>query len=264
MKSTVQSAFFVIFNKELKQFFQTPLFYFLAALATLILSVTFVTGLSHFAQIQSNAVFQMQSDPQRLNIHYEIFLNHLSVLNMLTMFFIPALAMRLLSEERKNRTFDLLMTAPIRSVDIVLGKFAALMVVVFAFAVTALVFIALSRRIFEFEWTTTLIAWLGMIFVGAIYASISLFASSLTQSSLVAFTLGIVFNISIWIFGGLSDVVDTPWLKPIVEQISLNFHLQSVIEGVIKTNGFVFFFSLICLFLFLSERIIESSRWRAS
>jgi len=262
--SVVRSAIHTIYAKEVQQFFRTPLFYFLAALAALLMSITFILSLSHFSQVQTNAVFQMQSDPQLLNIHYAVFLQHLSILNLLMMFFVPALAMRLISEERKNRTFDLLMTSPIRSIDIILGKFFALMTVVAAFAAVAFVYILFSRKLFEFTWSTTMIAWVGMILVSAIYAAISLFASSLTESPLISFALGIVFNISIWIFGGLSDVIDSPMLKPIVEQISLNFHLQSLVEGVIKTNGMVYFISIIALFLFLSERVIESSRWRAS
>lgn len=262
--SYTQSSLNVIYTKEVRQFFKTPLFYFLAALSTLLMSVTFILGLSHFAQVQNNAVFQMQSDPQLLNIHYAVFLQHLSILNLLMMFFVPALAMRLISEEKKNRTFDLLMTSPIKSVDIVLGKFFALMTVVIAFASVAFLYILISRRLFEFTWSTTLVAWVGMIFVSAIYAAISLFASSLTQSSLVAFTLGIVFNISIWIFGGLGEVVDSTWAKPVIDQISLNYHLQSLVEGVIKSNGIVYFLSIISLFLFLCERIIESTRWSAS
>jgi ABC-2 type transport system permease protein len=80
---------------------------------------------------------------------------------------------------------------------------------------------------------------------------------------MISFSLGIVFNISLWVLGGLSDLFDGPVTKPLFDQISLNQHLQAMIEGVLKTNGLIFFASLIFLFCFLTERLIESARWRA-
>ena len=179
------------------------------------------------------------------------------------MFFIPALAMRLLSEEKKSRTFDLLLTSPLTSMDIVLGKFFALFSVSFAITLIAAIYFILSRRMFEFSWAPTLIATLGILFVAAVYSAVSLFASSLTENTMISLALGIVFNISLWIIGGLADLFDGPIAKPIFDQLSMNNHLQSMIEGVIKTNGLVFFVSLIFLFCFLTERVVESSRWRA-
>ena len=75
--------------------------------------------------------------------------------------------------------------------------------------------------------------------------------------------LGVVFNIAIWIFGGISDNFDHPVTKAILEQVSLNNHLQSMMEGAVRTDGLIYFFSIIFLFCFLTERVIESSRWRA-
>jgi ABC-2 type transport system permease protein len=259
----MSSAALIILRRELKVFFLSPLFYLIAFLSTILMSVTFAMGLNNFAQMQTNSIFQMQAEPQFLNIHYSVFLQHLSILNLLFIFFIPALSMRLLAEEKKNKTFDLLMTSPIESQDIVVGKFLSLMAVVIALSFIALMYIVISRNFFEFTYTTTLVAFAGMILVAAVYSSVCLFASSLTDNSLVAFILGIVFNISIWIFGGMGDIFDSPLAKSIFDQVSLNNHLQSMIEGAVKTNALVFFFSIIFLFSFLTERMIESNRWRS-
>lgn len=253
----------VVFKKEFFGFFKSPLFYLVAFLSTILLSITFSMGLQNFATSLTNSMFQFAVPPQQLNIHYAVFLQHLSFLNLMFMFFIPALAMRLLSEEKKSRTFDLLLTSPLTSMDIVLGKFMALFSVAFAITGIAAVYFILSRRMFEFTWAPTLIATLGILFVAAVYSAVSLFASSLTENTMISLALGIVFNISLWIIGGLADLFDGPIAKPIFDQISMNNHLQSMIEGVIKTNGLVFFISLIFLFCFLTERVVESSRWRA-
>jgi len=157
----------------------------------------------------------------------------------------------------------LLLTSPIQSFQIVAGKFMALFSVVFSITFLACIYFIISRRMFEFLWAPTLIAAFGILLVGAVYSAISLFASSLTENTMISFSLGIVFNISLWVLGGLSDIFEGPIAKPIFEQISLNQHLQIMIEGVLKTNGLIFFASLIFLFCFLTERIIESARWRA-
>lgn len=253
----------IIFRKEFFGFFKSPLFYLLAFLSTILLSITFSMGLQNFAMTQSNSMFQMGISSQQMNIHYSVFLQHLSFLNLMFMFFVPALAMRLLAEEKKNRTFDLLLTSPIESYQIVAGKFLSLFSVVFTLTAIACIYFVISRRMFDFTWAPTLIAALGILLVGAVYSALSLFASSLTENTMISFSLGIVFNIALWVLGGLSDLFDGPITKPLFDQISLNQHLQAMIEGVLKTNGLIFFASLIFLFCFITERLIESARWRA-
>jgi ABC-2 type transport system permease protein len=100
--------------------------------------------------------------------------------------------------------------------------------------------------------------------VGAVYAAMSLFASSLTDNTMVAFIIGIVLNLGLWIFGGLAEFTDNVVYKKILEQVSVNQHLQLMIDGVFKTSTVVFFISVIFFFCFLAERVVESSRWRST
>jgi len=257
------NASFVIFKKELAGFFKSPLFYFLSFMMTILLSVLFSISLDKFAQTSSNAMLQFGMQPQLLNIHYSVFVPHLSIINLIFIFLVPALTMKLISEEKKVRTFDLLLTSPINSVSIVLGKYLASLVVIFGLILVSFIYPVVSRRVFEFSWAPTLVATLGVFLVAAVYSSMSLLASSLTENALIAFVLSIVFNLSVWFVGALNESFDEPLLKGLLEHISLNNHLAGLIEGTIRTNGLVFFFSLIFLFCFLTERVIESSRWRA-
>jgi ABC-2 type transport system permease protein len=195
---------YTVFKKEFLGFYKSPLFYLIAFLSTILLSVTFSMGLQNFAMSTSNSMYQMGVSSQQMNIHYAVFLQHLSFLNLMFMFFVPALAMRLIAEEKKNRTFDLLLTSPIESYQIVVGKFLALFSVVFSITLVACIYFIISRRMFEFSWGPTLVAAFGILLVGSVYSAVSLFASSLTENTMISFSLGIVFNISLWIVGGLS------------------------------------------------------------
>ncbi len=254
---------YVIFKKELAGFFQSPLFYFLSFTMTFLLSILFSLSLDRFTQNATNAMLQFGASEQMLNIHYAVFLPHLSIINLVLIFLIPALTMRLISEEKKMHTFDLLLTSPVSSSAIVCGKYFATLVTIFGLIAVAFVYPLVSRRVFEFSWAPTLVAALGIFLVGAVYTAMNLFASSLTENALVAFVMSIVLNLSVWFIGALNESFDNPALRKVLEHISLNTHLAGLIEGTIRTNGVVFFLSIIFLFCFLTERVIESSRWRA-
>lgn len=257
------NATLVIFKKELSGFFKSPLFYFLSFMMTILLSILFSISLDKFAQTSANAMMQFGMQPQLLNIHYSVFLPHLSIINLILIFLIPALTMKLISEEKKVRTFDLLLTSPVNSVSIVMGKYFAALVTILGLIAVSFIYPMVSRRVFEFNWAPTLVAALGIFLVAAVYTAMNLFASSLTDNGLIAFVLSIVFNLSIWFVGALNESFDGAGLKAFLEHISLNNHLAGMIEGTIRTDGLVFFVSLIFLFCFLTERVIESSRWRA-
>lgn len=253
-----------LFKKEFKSLFFSPLFYLIAFLTASLLGVTFSISILNFANQISNAMMAMSlGSTQQQNIHYVVFLPHLSLLNLILMFMVPALAMRLISEEKKNRTFDLLLTSPISSVQIVVGKYLSLLAVVLGLSLLAFSYIVVAHRMFDFTWAPVLLALTGIFLVGAVYSALSMFASSLTENTMIAFFVGIVFNISVWITGGFSELADSTTMKGIFDQISLNQHLQSMVEGVLRLNGVVFFVSVIFLFCFLTERVIESARWRS-
>src|SRR5438445_13684310 len=124
------SATMTIFKKELKGFYLSPSFYIIAFLVSVVLSWSYPIQLNLFSQLLQNYVFQQNlPNQQQLNIHYGLFLRHLSYLNLMLIFVVPALTMRLLAEEKKLRTFDLLLTSPVTSTNIILGKYFAALAV---------------------------------------------------------------------------------------------------------------------------------------
>lgn len=257
MKST-----FIIYKKELAGFFASPLFYFISFLVTSLLSIMFSLSLNKFSYLAANPMMQMGASGQQQNIHYAVFLPHLSLVNLMLIFLVPALSMRLLSEEKKMRTFDLLLTCPVTSSQIILGKFLALMTTVTAIIGISLIYPLITRRIAEFSFAPTLIAAFGIFLVAAVYAAMNLFASSLTENGLIAFIISVAFNLAVWFLGALSESFDSGLIKQIFEHISLNTHLAALIEGTLRTSGLIFFASLVFLFCFLAERVVESARWR--
>lgn len=253
----------VILKKELKGFFCSPSFYVIAFLVSLVLSWSYPIQLNLFSQLLQNYVFQQNLPNQnQLNIHYGLFLRHLSYLNLMLIFVVPALTMRLLAEEKKLRTFDLLLTSPVTSKDIVLGKYLAALAAVGGIVLLALSYPVATATMTKLNWGPLLIAFLGIFLVGGAYAAMNLFCSSLTENALVAYVTSVVFNVSIWFVGIGVEMTDSQTIRQIIEHVSINTHLSSMVEGTIRTSAVIFLVSVVALFCFLAERVVESSRWR--
>ncbi|MEK6773643.1 MAG: ABC transporter permease [Bdellovibrionota bacterium] len=251
-----------ICQKELKGFLGSPNFYLIAFLFTLIFSLTYSLSLSQFIRNMSAMVAAPGVPSQQMNIHYGVFLRLLSYLNLMLIFVVPALTMKLFAEEKKLRTFDLLLTSPVTSLHIVFGKFFAALGVVFVLVFLAFLYPLATATFATVQWGPLIVAYLGIFLVGAVYAAMNLFCSSLTESILIAYVASVLLNISIWLVGMGVEAVDGQTARQIFEHISLNTHLAGLVEGTIRSSAIIFLFSICALFVFLCERVVESNRWR--
>lgn len=256
------NAIKTIAMKEIKGFFCSPTYWIICFLVSVMLSWVFPIQLNLFAQLLTNYVLQQGVPTNQLNIHYGVFLRELSYLNLMLIFIVPALTMKLFAEEKKLRTFDLLLTSPVTSFQIVAGKFLAVAAAIGGIIFLAFLYPAVTSLLAEIQWVPLVIAFLGLFLVGLVYGAMNLFASSLTENTIAAYIISVIFNLSIWFIGIGSEVVDGEKARGFFEHISLSSHLSTLVEGTIRTNGLVFFASVLILFCFLAERVVESSRWR--
>lgn len=256
------SGVITIFKKELKGFYFNPTFWVICFLVSVIFSWVYPIQLNLFAQLLMNFVMQQGIPQNQLNIHYGVFLRQLSYLNLLLIFVTPALTMKLFAEEKKLRTFDLLLTSPVTSLQIVLGKFFAALGAIGGIVLLGFLYPLATSTMATVNWGPLVIAFLGIFLVGTVYAAMDLFASSLTENSIAAYVTSVMFNVSIWFIGIGAEVVDGERARKVFEHVSLSSHLSSLVEGTVRTNGLIFFLSIIVLFCFLAERVVESSRWR--
>lgn len=255
-------GFFTIFKKDLRGFYTSPVFYVVALLVAIVMSWVFPIQLNIFNQMTKNAMFQQGMPQQQMNIHYGLFIRHLSYLNLMLIFVVPALTMRLLSEEKKMRTFDLLLTSPVTSIQIVLGKYLAALGAIGGIVLMAFLYCAFTGFFAKFSWPLLIVAFVGIFLVGAVYVAMDLFCSSLTESGIASFVMAVILNIGIWFVGIGAEVVDSQTARQVFEHISLNGHLSAFVEGTLRTSALIFLASVIGLFMFLSERVIEAHRWR--
>jgi len=253
-------AVLTLAKKDLKNLLMSPLFYIIAGLCSLLWSYSFMRNLLMFAERSRS--FMQPGMEAGMNLQREVFLMHISQINLLFVFVVPALTMRLLAEEKRMRTYDLLLTSPISATQIALGKFLAGWGAVGALTLISFLYPLATRAVAEYPFGPLLTAYLGVFLVSGAYVAVGLFASSLTESIMLSVVMGLMFNILLWFISQGAGDGSTTWVSSVLEYMSIGQHFLGFIMGAVKLNSTVFFLSLIGLFVFLTQRVVESSRWR--
>lgn len=175
----------------------------------------------------------------------------------------PAITMRLISEERKTGTIEQLLTLPVHNCEVVLGKFlAALGIVCVGLLFTvpyALSLSVLTPPDAHLDYGPILAGYLGLILLSSVFLALGLFASSLTKNQIVAFIIGLAFCF-FFFFVDKFAVLMPPRVGAILEYISVDYHFGNIARGVIDSRDLVFYFSLIAIFLVLTERSLRSDK----
>lgn len=254
----------VIAWRDFRAAFDTPLAYVLNAAFCGISGLLFLTLLHDFSSLSDWARSQAAEDPSLLE-HYslDVFVVRqlLRFLSLLLLVLVPLLTMKLLAEEERQGTLELLLTAPVSPATLVLGKFlAGFLLALVPLLLTAwypLVLLVVGRP----DSAALLGGYLGVILVAAAFTAVGLFASALTDSPLLAAFLGFVFLL-VSVFAGIVGAVLPPELGGLVGWFSVLLHYEPMVTGVIDTGDLAFFACFTGALLFLTHRVIDSRRWR--
>ncbi len=254
-------AIFVIAWKDLKALLTSPTLYIIATFCTALWSYGFMRNIMQFGERSMMSGMAPGAD-SGLNLHMTVFLYHISQINLLFIFVIPALTMRLLAEEKKLRTYDLLLTSPLTSTQIVVGKFLAGFGAAAFLTSLSFLYPLFTATFASVQFGPLLTAYLGVLLVSAAYVAVGLFASSLTESVVLSVCMGLIFNLSLWFISQGADFSNSPMFMSVMEHLSVGNHFMGFIKGSLKLSSLVFFLSLVAFFVFLTQRVVEASRWR--
>jgi ABC-2 type transport system permease protein len=180
--------------------------------------------------------------------------------NLVLMLFAAALAMRLIAEEKKLGTWELLLTAPIRDTEVVLGKYLGSLGVLVSMLILTLYFPLLLWIFGDPDTGPILTGYLGILLLGAASLSIGMFASSVTSNQIVAAVIAGGILAVLYFIGAAGDSISGA-VGDILSYISLSSHFPDFVNGIIDTRAIIYYLSVIALFLFLTIRSIETSRW---
>lgn len=174
----------------------------------------------------------------------------------------PVLTMRLISEEKKNKTIELLLTSPISPTEIIIGKyFASLILYCILFLITLEFPFIIYHYSPEFDWGPVFTGYLGMILMASAYISVGLFASTISENQIIAAMSCFGILLLFWFFGWSKDIFDNAFGQ-ILANLSIFDRFADFLRGIIDTGNIIFFIVFTFIWLFLASRVLESDRWR--
>ncbi|MBQ1464337.1 MAG: ABC-2 transporter permease [Ruminococcus sp.] len=180
---------------------------------------------------------------------------------IIVLFLIPILTMRLLSEEKKNRTDQGLLTAPVGLWSIVLGKyFAALTLFVIAESIVFVYSIILAY-LGNVIWSTLLGNYFAMLFLGAAFIAVGLFVSSLTENQMASAIASMLALFVLYLFDSFANNVSSEIIKKLMASVSFYSRYVEFTQGVFNLSSIVFFLSTAFLFNFFTVRVLDKRRW---
>ena len=182
------------------------------------------------------------------------------------LFLVPAITMRSFSEEKKSGTIELLFTRPLSDLQIILAKFLAATTLVIIAVIPTLVYFfsvyQLGFPIGNLDIGSIWGSYIGLVFLGAVFASIGIFASSLTDNQVISFVLAIV--ISAFLYLGFEFIYSLDLFGNIdlfIRSLGISAHYSSVSRGVIDTRDVIYFLSVITLFISLTNFSLSKRSW---
>ncbi len=249
-----------IANRDFKSYFTGLVAYVAAGLFMMLMSWMFFNVFVYFANNQ----YQMmaQGNHQSFSLNEYVFAPHFSNVNVILLIMIPALTMRLFAEERKNRTLDLLMTSPLTAGQIVAGKFIAGLGIVWTIIGTLALYPIVTSFFGHFDKGPILTTFLGLGLLTSVYVAIGIFASSLTESAIIAFIVAFVIEMFFWVIGWAGASMESAMGQTVFNYLSIVGHYADFTKGIIDTSGVIYYVSMAFFFCFLSQRVLESARWR--
>lgn len=230
-----------IFRREVLSYFTSPIGYiFLAAFYASSAVIFSVVSLE-------NGSTQLDS----------VFMNLMIILIVL----IPILTMRTISEEKKNKTDQCLLTSPVSLFGIVAGKFlAAFLIYVLGVAIT-LVYAVVVSAFAAPDWTVILGNIVGLILLGAAFIAVGIFCSSFTENQIVSAVVSFIALTMLYLFTTIGNLIPIEFISNIFSKLSFLERYYGFTYGLFDLSNVLFFISATVVFLFLSVRVLERRRW---
>ena len=180
---------------------------------------------------------------------------------MIILFLIPIITMKSFSEEKRQKTDQALLTAPISLFEVVMGKFLGAFVM---YACCVAIFLLYTLVICFFttpEWAVILCTILGMLLLGGALIAIDIFISALTESQVIAAIISIGVGLIVYMIDSLASITQSQFLINILSTVSFNSNFNNFTYGILDLSNVVFFVSVIAIFVFLTIRVFEKKRW---
>ncbi len=250
-----------ICKRELLSFFVSPIAYFVITGFTLLVGFFFFNYLAWFARMFEMSQMMAFRGGQMPNLNQTVVEGVYQTMLVILVFLVPLLTMRTVAEEKRRGTFELLITSPVSILQIVMGKFLSLIVII-----TVMLGIAFSFPLLLINYGTPEVPPIISGFVGVLlctlaFASIGMAASSFTENQIVAGVSSMVTLLLLYVIQAPAESIGGATAE-VLKYLSPVEQVQGFIKGVVSLQSVVYFCSLIFIGLFVSQRALEAHRWR--
>ena len=246
-----------IADKELRSYFSSPIAYIIIGFFLLPFGVFFYLYLTAFVR----QGLQQAQFGGAMNINQQVIRYVLQNASVIILFIMPMITMRTYSEEKRSGTIELLLTAPLTDVEIILGKFFGALGLYMAMLAMTLPYMAILFFYGNPEWRPLAAAYLGLMLMGGAFVSLGLLISSTTNNQIVAGIVSFVVFLLLWIVGWFADSAG-PTIGPITSWLSITEHFDDFSKGIIDTKHVLYYLTLITFGLFLTAKSVDTERWR--
>jgi len=248
------SNIMAIAHKELKSYFASPIAYIVLGFFALMFGFFFYSLLLYFDRQG------MQGGPT-VNVNEQlirpVFLNA----TVIFLFVLPMVTMRTYAEEKRSGTMELLLTAPLTDLQIILGKFLGAMGLFASMLALSLIHMAVVFWRGDPEVMPVVTTYVGLILMGGCFVSLGLLISSLTKNQIVAGMATFGVFLMLWVINWISSFTG-PTMQAVLNYLSITDHLDDFTKGIIDTRHIVYYVSFITFGLFLTARSVDTERWR--
>ena len=252
----------IIAGKEIRSFFVSPIAYVVLTGFLLLGGWFFFNLLFRFSYLLTlyTSVRNLQA-MQGLNLNDHVTTPLLHNLAVVFVIMVPIITMRAFAEEKRQGTYELLLTSPLAVTQIVLGKFLGAVAFISIMILLTAIYPAILWLYGNPELGVLASGYLGLYLLAVVFVSVGLLTSSLTENQIVAAVSGFVILLFLYVLSWPAETTGTA-LGAILKYLSVIEHFSEMVKGVVDTRDLVYFTSLTVLSLFLTHRSVESSRWR--
>src|SRR5881396_3123946 len=252
-----------IVERELRAYFISPIAYVVLTIFVFLSGIFFRTILAQVMQMALISQMQAQQfGPRPMDMPGMISRSFLSTMSVILLFMIPMITMGLFSEEKRRGTIELLLTAPLTDLQVVIGKFLAAGTFFILLLLSTWVPMSVLYLYGSPASGPILTAYLGLLLYGLALIAIGLFISTLTENQIIAAVLSFGTIMVLWLVDVLANNADSTTGKAVLTYLSIISHLDDFMKGVLSTSHIIFYMSLMLVALFLTYRSIDSLRWR--
>jgi gliding motility-associated transport system permease protein len=250
-----------IANKELRSYFYSPIAYVVLFIFLIVIGLLYSNIVAAVSQI-SMQMMRFQGGMGQFNPKEMIFRQSFSNMIIVLLLIMPLLTMRLITEEKKMKTTELLYTSPITMLDIVFGKFLGVFFLYLLMLALTFYIPLLVSNVISISWKMLLSSYLGLLLCGGVFLAWGLFASSLTENQIISAAISFGFLLSLWIIGFMGQVLSDSIMGQVLTYLSLLTHFENFNKGLIDTSDIAYAVGMIILALYLTYQVVESQRYK--